>query len=150
VVHVAPHEEVREHDRPVNRITPQRTTRAVAVTAIVAVAVGVFWGYFPIWSFWCAIGCGFGIAEGIIWVANVRRGSTYQTIGMLGVLLCIVISRTIITWRLGLGVGDIFDILGTHRIDSPTSRALIHRVQFDLANLVYIGIALAIPWYRFR
>jgi hypothetical protein len=134
------------------RITPapQRTSRAVAVAVIVAVLVGVFWGYFPIWSFWCAIGCGFGITEGIVRAANVTRGSMYQTIGMVGVLLCIVISRTIITWRLGLGAGDIFDILGTHRIDSPTTNALIHAVQFDLANLFYVALALAIPWFRFR
>jgi hypothetical protein len=134
----------------VNRSMPERTTRAVAVAVIVAVGVGVLWGYFPIWSFWCAIGCGFGITEGIVRVANVTRGSTYQTIGMLSVLLCIVISRAIITWRLGLGFGDILNILGTNRIDSPISRALLHDVQFDLANLVYIGLALAIPWYRFR
>jgi hypothetical protein len=130
--------------------TPQRTTRAVAVAVIVAVAVGVFWGYFPIWSFWCAIGCGFGITEGIVRAANVTRGSAYQTIGMLGVTLCIVISRTIIVWRLGLSATEIINILGANRIDSPTTSALIHAVQLDLANLVYIGLALAIPWFRFR
>ncbi len=130
--------------------TPQRTSRAVAVAVIVAALVGILWGYFPIWSFWCAIGCGFGITEGIVRAASVTRGSTYQTIGMVGVLLCIVISRALITWRLGLSAGDIFTILGSHRIDSPTTNALIHAVQFDLANLVYIGLALAIPWFRFR
>src|SRR4051812_43597909 len=63
-----------EHDKPVNRSMPERTTRAVAVAAIVGVAVAVIWGFFPIWSFWCAIGCGFGITEGIVRVANVTRG----------------------------------------------------------------------------
>jgi hypothetical protein len=141
-----------EPDEPLRRIapTPERTTRAIAVALVVAALVGVIWGYFPLWSFWCAIGCGFGVAEGIVRFAGVTRGSAYQTIGMLAVLLCVVISRAIITWRLGLGVGDILNILGRNRIDSPTSNALLHAIAFDLANLVYIGLALAIPWYRFR
>jgi hypothetical protein len=134
----------------VRSITPQRTSRAVAAAVIVAVIVGVIWGRFPLWSFWCAIACGFGVSEGMVRAANATRGSTYQTIGMLAVALCILISRTIIIWRLGLGVGDIFNLLGTNRIDSSVSQSVIHAIEFDLANLVYLGIALAIPWYRFR
>lgn len=132
------------------RSTPQRTPIAVAVAVVVAIGVGILWGFFPLWSFWFAIGCGFGIAEGIVRFANVTRGSTYQAIGMIGVVLCVVISRTVIANRFGIGFDDLGGTFASTRIDSPTAGRQIGRLAIDIPNIVYIALALAIPWVRFR
>ncbi len=134
----------------VNRTSPQLVARAVAVTAVIALAFGVGWGFQPFWSFWFAIGCGFAIAEAIVRVTGAKRDSTYQIIGMVGVLACIVICRVVIANRLGIGLSDILNIVTSTRVDSPQSRALLQVMALDLPNIVYIALALAIPYIRFR
>ncbi len=133
-----------------NRTSPQLVTRAAAAAAVIALIFGVAWGFEPFWSFWFAIGCGFVIAEAIVRVTGAKRGSTYQTIGMVGVLVCIVICRVVLANRLGIGLNDITNIVTSTRVDSPQSRALLQLMALDLPNIVYIGLALAIPYTRFR
>ncbi|MGI8856863.1 MAG: hypothetical protein ACR2JW_14025 [Thermomicrobiales bacterium] len=130
--------------------SPQLVARAVAVAAVIAVAVGVAWAYQPAWSFWFAIGGAFAIAEAMVRVTGAKRGSTYQMIGMIAVLACIVICRVVLVHRLGLSLGDIGNILNSSRIDSPRSRALFNVLALDIPNFVYIALALAIPYVRFR
>jgi hypothetical protein len=134
----------------VYRTSPQLVARAVAVAAVIAIAVGVAWAYEPAWSFWFAIGGAFAIAEAMVRVTGAKRGSTYQMIGMIAVLAGIVICRIVLAHRLGLTLGDIGDILGSSRIDSPRSRLLFSALALDIPNLVYIALALAIPYVRFR
>lgn len=129
---------------------PQRTPVAVAVAVVVAIGVGILWGLFPVWAFWFAIGGGFGITEGIVRFAGVTRGSTYQAIGMVAVALCVVVSRTVMANRTGIDLGDLGGTLAGNRIDSPRAGQQLGRLGIDLPNLVYIALALAIPWYRFR
>ncbi len=130
--------------------SPQLVARAVAIAAVIALALGIAWGFEPFWSFWFAIGCGFLIAEAIVRATGAKRGSTYQTIGMVGVLACIVICRVVIANRLGIGLNDILNIVTSTRIDSPQSSALLRVMALDLPNIVYIALALAIPYIRFR
>jgi hypothetical protein len=135
---------------PVYRTSPQLLVRAAAVAAVIAIAVGILWGFQPLWSFWFAIGSAFLIAEAIVRVTGAKRGSTYQMIGMLAVLLCVVISRVVLANRLGLSLADIGNVLNSSRIDSPRSRLLFQVMALDLPNIVYIVLALAIPYVRFR
>ena len=135
---------------PLYRTSPQLVTRAVIVAAAIAIALGVAWGYQPGWSFWFALGCGFGIAEAMVRVTAAKHGSMYQTIGMLGVLLCIILSRVILSHRLGIGLADLMGVLGSARFDDPRALALFHAMALDLPNFVYMALALAIPWVRFR
>jgi hypothetical protein len=134
----------------VHRTSPQLVVRAVAVAAVIAIAVGVAWAYQPAWSFWFAIGGAFLIAEAMVRVTGAKRGSTYQTIGMVAVFVAVVICRIVLVHRLGLTLGDIGNILGSSRIDSPLSRSLFAALALDIPNLVYIVLALAIPYVRFR
>lgn len=135
---------------PVYRTSPQLVARAAGVAAVIAVAVGVAWAYQPSWSFWFATGGAFAIAEAMVRVTGAKRGSTYQMIGMIAVLACIVISRVVLVHRIGLSLGDIGNILNSARIDSPRSRALFTAMALDLPNIVYLCLALAIPYVRFR
>lgn len=132
------------------RTSPQFVARAVVVTAVIALVLGVGWGFLPLWSFWFVIGAAFGITEAIVRVTGAKRGSTYQTIGMVGVLACIVICRVILANRLGIGFNDIVNVLTSTRIDSPESSLLLQLLALDLPNIVYIALALAIPYVRFR
>jgi hypothetical protein len=135
---------------PVYRTSPQLVARAAAVSAVIAIAIGIIWGFQPLWSFWFAIGGAFLIAEAIVRVTGAKRGSTYQTIGMLAVLFCVVLSRVVLANRIGLSLADIGNVLNTSRIDSPRSRLLFQVMALDLPNIVYIALALAIPYVRFR
>jgi hypothetical protein len=136
--------------RSIHRASPQLFARAIIAALVVAIPVGILWGYQPIWSFWFAIGSAFGIAEAIVRVTGAKRGSTYQMIGMLGVVLCIVLSRVILANRLGIGLADILDVLGNTRLDSGRSRLLFQVMALDLPNVVYLALAIAIPYVRFR
>ncbi len=135
---------------PVYRTSPQFVSRAVASTAVIALLFGLAWGFLPRWSFWFAIGAGFAITEAMVRVTGAKRGSTYQTIGMVGVGACIVICRVVLANRLGIGLNDIVNIITTSRVDSPQSSALLQLMALDLPNIVYIALALAIPYIRFR
>lgn len=135
---------------PLYRTSPQLVARAVATGVAIAIAVGIVWGRLPLWSFWFAIGGAFLIAEATVRVTGAKRGNTYQMIGMLSVVLCVVVSRIVLANHLGLSLGDILNVLNSSRIDSPRSRALFQIMALDLPNIVYIALALAIPFLRFR
>ena len=136
--------------KSVYRTSPQLVARAGAVAALIAIAVGVVWAYQPAWSFWFAIGGAFAIAEAMVRVTGAKRGSTYQMVGMIAVFACAVICRIVLAHRLGLSLGDIGAILNSSRIDSPLSRSLFTVMALDVPNLVYVCLALAIPYVRFR
>ncbi len=135
---------------PVYRTSPQFVARAALSTVVIALVLGIAWGFLPRWSFWFAIGAGFAITETIVRVTGARRGSIYQTIGMVGVAACAIIFRIVLANRLGIGLNDIVTILSTSRIDSPQTSALLQLMALDLPNIVYLALALAIPYVRFR
>ncbi len=135
---------------PLYRTSPQLVARAAIVAVVIGVVVGIAWGFFPLWSFWFAIGCGFAIAEAMVRVTGAKRGSTYQTIGIVGVLLCVIVSRIVVAQRLGVGLADILNVLGSSRLGDQRSAGLFHAMALDLPNFVYIGLAVAIPFIRFR
>ena len=134
----------------VYRTSPQRVARAALSTAVIALVLGIAWGFLPHWSFWFAIGAGFAIAEAMVRVTGAKRGSTYQMIGMIGVAACVIVCRIVLANRLGIGLNDIVTILTTSRIDSRQTSALLQLMALDLPNIVYIALALAIPYVRFR
>ncbi len=127
-----------------------RTVRAVAVAAVAALVFGAVWGLLPAWSFWFVIACAFIITEGIVRVTGARRGSVYQTVGMLGVLACAVICRVVLAYRFGLSPGDIGGVLANARLDGPAGRTIYTVLALDIPNVVYAGLAMAIPYVRFR
>lgn len=131
--------------------SPRYIALAVGVAAIVAVVLGVAWGFFPLWAFWFAIASGFAIAEGTVRVMGAKRGSTYQTIGMLGVLGCAVVCRIVLAQRFGYDWAKVGQAFASSRLDSSLAGSNLTRaLALDIPNLVYIGLAMAIPYIRFR
>ena len=69
---------------------------------VVAVAIGVIWGYFPNWGFYLALALGFGVAETMARLANHKRGLDLQIAGWLAVVVGLALSRVVLAQRLGL------------------------------------------------
>ena len=128
---------------PTYRTTPRALIRSTAVGAVVAVVVGILWGYFPAWEFYLALVLGFGVAEGMAWGANYKRGTDLQAIGVVCVLLGLAVSRVVIAQRLGIPAGDLLSVLGQRGADQA--------LQFRLIpDLIFAALAVVIPYVRFR
>ncbi len=126
------------------------TVRAVAWAVVVALVLGIIWGFFRLWGFWFSVGAGFAIAEGIIRVTGARRGSTYQTIGMAAMVLCIVVSRVFMAIHAGLDPATVAQTLASTRVASAEAQAISVYLALDLPNAVYGLLGIAIPYVRFR
>ena len=128
---------------PTYRTTPQALVKSILVGVAVAIAVGVLWGYFPAWEFYLSLLLGFGVAEGMSWAANYKRGSDLQAIAVLCVLGGLVVARVVIAQRLGIPPTAIPSVLG----EPGASQAL----QFQpLPDLLFAALAVIIPIVRFR
>lgn len=119
---------------PTYRMTAPALIKSILIGLIVAAAVGVLWGYFPAWSFYLALALGFGVAEGMAWAANQKRGAELQLIGIACVVGGIILARVILAGRTGHALDDLRN--------NPDA--------FSLADLIFAAIAIAIPYIRFR
>jgi hypothetical protein len=126
--------------------TPATTlVKATILGAIIASAIGVLWGFYPNWQFYLALILGFGVAEGMSWAANYKRGFDLQVAAIACVMLGIVISRVVIaqTNPFGLGIEDLLN----DAMNPVVSRVFQFRLIPDVA---FVVLAAAIPFVRFR
>ncbi len=119
----------------------QRLVRAVGAGLLVAVPVGLLWGFAPAWGFYLGLLLGFASAEAIARAVPGRRGVDLQLVAIGVVLVALVISRVVIARMLG---ADLLALdLGAPRVQ----RALWLR---PIPDLIFAGIPVLIAWYRFR
>ena len=125
--------------------TPVSTLiKSVVIGALIASFVGVLWGYYPQWQFYLALILGFGVAEGMAWAANYKRGKDLQIAAIACVMLGIVLSRVFIAQNHPIfGI----DTLLNNALDPVVSRTFQMRLLPDIA---FIALAAAIPFVRFR
>jgi ABC-type Fe3+-siderophore transport system permease subunit len=118
--------------------------KAAGVGLILAAAIGFFWGSYPSWGFYMALLMGFGVAEGIAWAANYKRGRELQVLSMGMVLFGVAVSRvTIALFTPGLDVEMLLTDSG-----NPVVRNLFYlRVVPDV---VFMGVAFLICFVRFK
>ena len=123
--------------------------RAVGGGVAAALVIGIAWGllnnaglgrYGVVynWGFWFSLLLGFGVAESISFLAKRRRGTTLQAIGIGCVLLGFVVSRVVISARLGLPLS-----LDQVALVAPF-------LGINLLALLFLALACAIAWRRFR
>lgn len=118
--------------------------KSIAIGAVIGLAVGVVWGYFPDWSFYLALVLGFGVAEGMAWTANYKRGSDLQMAAILCVVIGLVVSRVIIAQRSPFfTIGDLLN----HTTAPGVSETFQVR---PIPDFLFAAIALIIPYIRFR
>lgn len=108
---------------------------------LVAVFVAVLWRFMPGWGFYLSLAMGFGVVETMAALSRNKRGRDLQVAALLIVTAGFVLSRVFLAQRYGIDIGEINQL--TPRI----SRLL----QLDaVPHLIYIGLAYAIAWIRFR
>lgn len=118
--------------------------KATVVGLAIAGAVGVIWGYYPNWQFYLALILGFGVAEGMAWAANYKRGPDLQVAAIGCVLLGVVISRFFIAQNHPfLGIENLLN----DALDPGVARTFQMRL---IPDVVFIVLAGAIPFVRFR
>lgn len=141
---------------PTYRTSSAVLARASAAGLAVAVGTGLVWGFLPAWGFYFALLLGFGIAESISAMSRHKRGLDLQLVAISMVLLGIVISRTILAQRYGVGFAELNaldsavsspEIFDDFRRPVSVTEAL--RLNF-FPDLIYTGLAIAIAWVRFR
>jgi hypothetical protein len=127
--------------------------RAAGAGGAVALLVGVLWGLLNTaglgrygavydWGFWFSLLLGFGVAESISYFAKRRRGPNLQVIGIAAVLLGFVVSRIVFNARLArpLTTDEILN-------QAANVSQLLH---INLLALIFLALACAIVWRRFR
>jgi hypothetical protein len=116
---------------------------AVAGLAV-AVIVGYVWGLFPGWNFYLALILGFGVAESMAWAANYKRGSDLQLLGVVFIVVGLAVSRVVIAQQHPfLSLDDL--------LNHATSPVVAEAFQIRLIpDFLFAGIAMAIPFVRFR
>lgn len=127
--------------------------RAVGGGLAVAVVIGVAWGVLNTiglgrfgaaydWGFWFSLLLGFGVAETISVLAKRKRGTNLQAIGIAAVLLGFVVSRVVLNARRTRPL-SLEQFLG-----DPLNAGQFLRIE--LLTLIFLALACAIAWRRFR
>lgn len=127
--------------RPSIAANPAGTARAAAAGLVVAIVVAIAWGFSPAWGFYWALALGFGVVETMARLLRGRTGIDLQVIAMAIVLFGAVLSRLVLLQRLGVDLGAI-----------PEFNRAVQRALYlqPLPDLLFIALALAIGWIRFR
>lgn len=118
--------------------------KSIGIGMMVALVVGVVWGIFPNWNFYLAIVLGFGVAEGMAWGANYKRGSDLQVAAIACVILGLVVSRVVIAER-----SQFFTL--NDLLNHTTNPAVSAYFQLRLIpDVLFAALAVVIPFIRFR
>ncbi len=129
---------------PTYQTTANAMIKSVGIGIVVAVGVGVIWGIFPGWSFYLSLLLGFGIAEGMSWGANYKRGTDLQIAAIACVIFGLVISRVVIAER-----SPFFTL--NDLLNHATNPAVSEYFQLRLIpDMLFAALAAAIPFVRFR
>jgi hypothetical protein len=149
---------------PTYRTTSGSLLKAAGAGSVVSLAVAVVWRFAPEWQFFLCLALGFGVAEAMAWAANYKRGRDLQVLGVALVVLGLVLARVLLAQRLGISAEQVNALDGTvtnsevcdaFDVDAPPfarcSVSVVHALQLRLIpDLLFAGVAVVIPWIRFR
>jgi hypothetical protein len=135
---------------PTYRTDSGTLVKSLGAGIIVAIAVGVVWGYLPNWNFYLSLLLGFAVAEAMAYASKAKRGTDLQIAAIAAVVLGLVISRVVMANRYGISWAQINDM----------SQSVIYKGGFrSVSDLLYLkfipdglfaAMAALIVWYRFR
>ena len=120
---------------------PARTLTAAAAGLAVATVVGIGWGFSPNRQFYWALLLGFGTVETMVRLLTKRQGLDLQAIAIAIVVFGIVLSRVVLSQRLGVNLAEI------ESLRPAMQRALYLR---PLPDLLFALLPILIAWVRFR
>ena len=129
--------------------------KASGVGLVVAVGVGVLWGLEPTWGFYLALAMGFGVAEGMAWASNAKRGRDLQLAAFAVVAVGLIVSRVIMAQRFGVtwadvnALGIVFSPEVLREYGGGVAVEDLLRLRF-VPDLLFAAIPFVIGWIRFR
>ncbi|MGA7671333.1 MAG: hypothetical protein WBW04_12990 [Nitrolancea sp.] len=129
---------------PTYQTSGNALAKSIGIGIVVAVAVGVLWGYFPQWEFYLSLILGFGVAEGMAWGANYKRGSDLQIAAIACVIGSLILSRVVMAQHSPFFTLN--DLLN-HATNPIVSSYFQLRL---LPDMLFAALAVAIPFIRFR
>ena len=106
-----------------------------------AVAVSLLWWPIPNWNFYLTLLTAFGVTETVSYVAKHKRGVDLQAAAIALVILSLALGRAWLAIKLGYSWTEV--------------NAFPEWVQQQLhldprPNIIFLALAVVIPWYRFR
>ena len=103
--------------------------------------VAVVWRFAPEWQFYLCLALGFGVAEAMAWAANYKRGRDLQLLGMALVVAGLVLARVLLARHYEITMEDV----------NAYGDIVAELLQLRLIpDLIFAGIAVVLPWLRFR
>jgi DNA-directed RNA polymerase subunit RPC12/RpoP len=142
---------------PTYRTPANSLVKAAGAALGVAVGTAVLWRFFPEWQFYFCLLMGFGVVETIARFSGNKRGADLQLLAVAIVTVGFVLSRVLLAQRFGITFGEI-NALDDQVINDAViqefgfrgvSVSEILQVQL-IPDVVYMVIAYAIAWVRFR
>lgn len=130
--------------------------KATAAGLLVAIVTAILWRQGPTWGFYLSLLLGFGTVEAMARVAHNKRGVDLQVTAILVITVGLVLSRVLIAQRFGVTLDDLNNLNGAVRTPQVieeyrgfVSVTDLLRLRF-IPDIVYMGVAYAIAWFRFR
>ncbi len=74
---------------------------------VLAVLIGIVWGFFPAWGFYLSLALGFGVAETMAALVKQKRGRDLMVVGWVLVGIGLLVSRAVLAQRLGITWDDL-------------------------------------------
>lgn len=126
---------------PTIRTSGDVLLKSVGGGLLVAVLVAVLWRFLPDWSFYLSLAMGFGVVETMAALSRNKRGRDLQVAALLIVTVGLLLSRAFLAQRYGIEISE---------INQFTPR-IARLLQLEaVPDLIYVGLAYAIAWIRFR
>ncbi len=138
---------------PTIRTAPSVLLRAGALGLAVAAIVTLAWYLWPEWKFYLSLALGFGVAESMAYIAKGKRGLDLQIVSLAIVALAVVAVRVLLAQKYGL---DLDMIASGERVIVEEDGRMVVGNALDFAqlriipDLLYVAMAAAIVWIRFR
>ena len=130
--------------------------KAIGGGLLVAIVVAVLWRFIPTWSFYLSLAMGFGVVETIARFTRNKRGTDLQIAAMAIITLGFLLSRALLAQRYGITIDNLSELNGVVWNDAvrtaygyPVSVGDLLRLQ-AVPDLIYMALAYAIAWVRFR
>lgn len=128
---------------PMYKLDTSRLPLAIAAGLGVAVAGGIFWGFFPQFAFWDALLMGFVISDVIGRFANQKRGPVLQYSAVAAAVFGFVVALLVYSLRAGVGFDRLLSTATRYGLNGPNN-------IIDLFHLLLLGLVCFMCWVRLR
>lgn len=142
---------------PTYRTSSGSLLKAAGAGLAVALTTAVLWRFIPDWQFYLCLLMGFGTVEAIARMSGNKRGVDLQLLAIGIVTVGFVLSRVLLAQRYGITLDQV-NGLDEQVINQETvtqfgrfGASVAELLQLRLIpDLVYVALAYAIAWVRFR